>query len=288
MVGNVLVVVGVGGMGEAIARRLGSGRPVVLADQDDARLQAVSSAMRRQGFDIRDHAVDVSERASVRDLAAFAAALGPVTAVAHTAGLSPAQAPAERIAAVDLVGTALSLDEFGDVIAPGGSGVYISSIAGHIFRDAVDATTAAIFANAPAEELADVGLLSMPAVPGDLARAMTYGYAKRANQIRVQAQAPRWGDRGARVNSISPGVVATPMGWDEFEAEFAHAAYESMVTDNAAGRFGTGEDVAAAAEFLLDATKSSFISGVDLLVDGGTLAGISTGRVSMTPAEKRT
>lgn len=285
MIGDVLVVVGVGGMGEAIARRLGSGRPVVLADHDDARLQALASAMRRQGHDVRDHAVDVSDRGSVRDLAEFAAGLGPVTAVAHTAGLSPAQASAERIAAVDLVGMAISLDEFGEVIAPGGAGVYIASIAGHIFRDAVDSATAATFATAPAEDLAGVGLLSMPDVPGDLARAMTYGYAKRANQICVQAQAPRWGDRGARVNSISPGVVATPMGWDEYEAEFAHDAYKSMVTDNAAGRFGTAEDVAAAADFLLDTTKASFISGVDLLVDGGTLAGIGTGRVSMGPAE---
>ncbi|MGU3292975.1 SDR family oxidoreductase [Williamsia sp. M5A3_1d] len=285
MVGNVLVVIGVGGMGEAIARRLGSGRPLVLADHDDARLQAVSSTLRRQGFDVRDRTVDVSDRASVRDLADFAQRLGEVTAVAHTAGLSPAQASAERIAAVDLVGAAISLDEFGEVIAPGGAGVYIASIAGHIFRDAVDTATAATFATAPAEELAAVALLSMPDLPADLARAMTYGYAKRANQIRVQAQAPRWGDRGARVNSISPGVVATPMGWDEYEADFAHDAYKSMVTDNAAGRFGTAEDVAAAADFLLDPTKSGFITGTDLLVDGGTLAGIGTGRVSMGPAE---
>lgn len=285
MSGDVLVVVGVGGMGEAVARRLGSGRPVVLADHDEARLRALASAMRRQGHDVRYHAVDVSDRGSVRDLAEFAAGLGPVTAVAHTAGLSPAQASAERIAAVDLVGMAISLDEFGEVIAPGGAGVYIASIAGHIFRDAVDSATAATFATAPAEDLTEVGLLSMADVPADLARAMTYGYAKRANQIRVQAQAPRWGDRGARVNSISPGVVATPMGWDEYEAEFAHDAYKSMVSDNAAGRFGTAEDVAAAADFLLDNTKASFISGVDLLVDGGTLAGIGTGRVSMGPAE---
>lgn len=281
MTGSVLVVVGVGGMGEAIARRLGSGRPVLLADHSIDRLEAAREQLHRNGYDVHAQQVDVSDRESLSSLAVRAAELGPITSVVHTAGLSPAQAPAHRIVEVDLVGTAHSLEVFGEVIAPGGAGVYIASVAGHILGAAVDDPTATLLASAPAGELAGADIFTMPDVPEDLARALTYGYCKRGNQVRVQAAAPAWGRRGARVNCISPGVTATPMGWEEFNADFAHGAYVAMIDDSPAGRFGTAEDVAAATDFLLDNSRSSFITGIDLLVDGGVVAGLRAGSLQM-------
>lgn len=281
MTGPVLVVIGVGGMGEAIARRLGSGRPVLVADHSTERLEAVREQLHGNGYDVHAQQVDVSDRGSLSELADRAAELGPITSVVHTAGLSPAQAPAHRIVDVDLVGTVHSLEVFGEVIAPGGAGIYIASVAGHILGAAVDEGTATLFATASAAEVAGAAVFTMPDVPEDYTRALTYGYCKRGNQLRVQSAAVAWGRRGARVNCISPGVTATPMGWEEFNAEFAHQAYEAMINDSPAGRFGTAEDVAAAAEFLLDNTKAGFITGTDLLVDGGVVAGIRSGALQM-------
>lgn len=276
---SVLVVIGVGGMGEAIARRLGTGRPVVLADFDVDRLESLAESLRHSGYDVHTQQVDVSDRESLSRLADFSLGLGSITALVHTAGLSPAQAPAARIIEVDLVGTALSLDVFGSVIEEGGAGVYIASVAGHILGAAVDEEAAKILATAPIDELSAAKILDITGLPDDLTRALTYGYCKRGNQLRVQYAAPAWARRGARVNCISPGVIATAMGWAEFNASFAHQAYEAMVNQSAAGRFGTAEDVAAAAEFLLDPVKAGFITGTDLLVDGGVVAGVKSGEL---------
>jgi NAD(P)-dependent dehydrogenase (short-subunit alcohol dehydrogenase family) len=281
MAGSVLVVIGVGGMGEAVARRLGAGRPVLLADSDTDRLDVLGEHLRQSGYDAHTHQVDVGDRESLAGLATYATELGPVTSLVHTAGLSPAQAPAEAIVQVDLVGTAWSLDVFGSVIEPGGAAVYIASVAGHILGGAVEESTAAFLATAPPDQIAGAAIFQMPDMPDDLVRALTYGYCKRGNQLRVQYAAPAWGRRGVRVNSISPGVVATAMGWAEFNASFQHQAYEAMVHQSPAGRFGTAEDVAAAAEFLLDSSRAGFITGTDLLVDGGVVAGIRSGALSL-------
>lgn len=279
----VLTVIGVGGMGECIARRLGSGRPLLIADHDADRVDRLSATLRRQGYDVTARVVDVSDRDQVDALAAAAAHLGEVTSVVHTAGVSPALAAPERIIAVDLVGTAHVLDAFGEVIAPGGAGVVIASVAGHIFADAVSPEQATALASLPAAELPDLPLFTFDSMPDDLASAMAYGYCKRGNHFRVQAAAPAWGDRGARINSVSPGVTATEMGWTEFEADFVHDSYEAMIAQSAAGRFATAEDVAAAVEFLLDPGRSGFITGTDLLVDGGVVAGVRHGRIQLVP-----
>jgi NAD(P)-dependent dehydrogenase (short-subunit alcohol dehydrogenase family) len=281
MAKSVLVVIGIGGMGEAIARRLGSGRPVLLSDYDVNRLESLGEQLRQNGYDVHTQQVDVSDRDSLTRLADRARELGSITALVHTAGLSPAQAPADRIIEVDLVGTALSLEVFGEVIEHGGAGVYIASVAGHILGAAVDEEAAKVLATAPVEKLSTAKVFDITGLPDDLTRALTYGYCKRGNQLRVQYAAPTWAKRGARVNCISPGVIATAMGWAEFNASFQHQAYEAMVHQSAAGRFGTAEDVAAAAEFLLDPARAGFITGTDLLVDGGVVAGIKSGELSL-------
>ena len=208
--------------------------------------------------------VDVSSAQSVGTLAQQAAALGSVTHVAHTAGLSPSQAPAAAILAVDLLGVALVLDEFAKVIAPGGAGVVIASMAGHIFPPLTPEQERAV-TQTPAQELLGLPFISELTEP-----ALAYGVAKRANRIQVQAASKVWGQRGARINSISPGIISTPMGQQELASPVGDGM-RAMTAASAAGRVGTPDDIASAAAFLLG-QDASFITGADLLVDGGVTA----------------
>ncbi|MGW5715063.1 SDR family oxidoreductase [Amycolatopsis sp. NPDC003865] len=259
------VVVGVGGMGLAIARRLGAGTTLVLGDHDEARLDQAAAELRDEGHRVVTQAVDVAGRASVAALASTAAGLGAVTRIAHTAGVSPAQAPADRILRVDLLGVAYAIEEFGAVVAPGGAGVVIASMAGHRLA-ALPPEQELQLAVTPVEHLLD-----LPCVREAAGSPRTaYWLAKRGNHLRVQAAAPRWGERGARLNSISPGMVATPMGHQEFSGPGGDRM-RAAVAASAARRIGTPADVAAAAAFLLG-SEAGFVTGTDLLVDGGVTA----------------
>ena len=271
MSADVLVIIGTGGMGLAVLRRSGAGRKVLLADFNEALLEhAVATAM-SEGYDVASQGVDVSSRNSVAALAATARELGRVTAVVHTAGLSPAQAPAEAIWKVDLYGVALVLEEFEKVIAPGGSGVVVSSMSAYMAGGNISADALAELAAKPADDL-----LGLPFVTGIDHPGFAYSAAKRANQVRVQAASLRWGARGARVNSISPGVISTPMGQQELSSE-SGAQMRAMIEGSGTGRVGTPGDIANAAAFLLSA-DASFVTGVDLLVDGGVVAALDTGQ----------
>lgn len=262
---SVTVVVGVGGMGLAIARRLGAGTTLVLGDHDEARLDQAAAELRDEGHRVVTQAVDVAGRASVAALASTAAGLGAVTRIAHTAGVSPAQAPADRILRVDLLGVAYAIEEFGAVVAPGGAGVVIASMAGHRLA-ALPPEQELQLAVTPVEHLLD-----LPCVREAAGSPRTaYWLAKRGNHLRVQAAAPRWGERGARLNSISPGMVATPMGHQEFSGPGGDRM-RAAVAASAARRIGTPADVAAAAAFLLG-SEAGFVTGTDLLVDGGVTA----------------
>ncbi|HVB44103.1 MAG TPA: SDR family oxidoreductase [Streptosporangiaceae bacterium] len=272
---DVLVVVGVGGMGRAIARRQGTGKRVLLADFDETTLQAAADALEGDGHAVTAQHVDVSSLESVSALAAAAAALGSVTQVVSTAGLSPVQAPAAAILKVDLLGVALVLDEFGRVIAPGGAGVVVASMAGHMMPPLAPEQEAALAA-APVGELLRLPFASPDTVTDS---GQAYGLAKRANHLRVQAASLAWGERGARINSISPGIISTPMG----QAELGSASGQFMrvmISASGTGRLGTPDDIAAATAFLLG-PESSFITGTDLLVDGGVVAALRSGRLNL-------
>ncbi|WDG18828.1 SDR family oxidoreductase [Microbacterium sp. Clip185] len=258
----VLVVVGVGGMGRAIARRLGSGKRVLLADFNEAGLNAVAAELRGDGFSVETRAVDVSDAASVRALAATAAEMGPIMQLAHTAGLSPVQASAPAIIAVDLVGVAMTLDAFGEVIAPGGAGVVIASMAGQLAQITPEQDRA--LEETPTDRLGSLPFLS-GITPTD-----AYSFAKRANQTRMHAASVTWGHRGARVNTVSPGIISTPMGQQELAGP-AGDGMRAMIEGSGTGRIGTPDDIAAAVAFLLG-PDATFITGTDLLVDGGTVA----------------
>ncbi|GHD33945.1 short-chain dehydrogenase/reductas [Nocardiopsis kunsanensis] len=267
------MVIGAGGMGRAIAQRIGGEARLLLADHSPEVLAACAEQLRGEGHEVTTRPVDVASRTSVAELAGAAAELGEVRRMAHTAGLSPVQASAERILAVDLLGVALVLEEFGRVMAPGGSGVVISSMAGHRVPPLPEEEASAL-ATAPAEDL-----LSLPLITGRAAAGpgAAYSVAKHANHLRVQAASTAWGERGARVNSISPGVVSTPMGRGELDSEHG-ASMRAVVGASNAGRLGTPTDIAAAAEYLLG-PASSFVSGTDLLVDGGVTAAVATGHL---------
>jgi len=273
---EVLTVLGAGGMGHAIAHRLGPGKTVLLADNNEATLASVAEALSADGHHVDSRVVDVSSPESVRKLAEHAASLGAVTQLAHTAGLSPSQASAEAILAVDLLGVALVLQEFGEIIAEGGAGVVIASMAGHMFPPlTVDQERA--LAHTPAGELLGLEFVSAQKItdPG-----IAYGIAKQANHIRVRAASAHWGRRGARINSISPGIISTPMGQQELASPVGDGM-RAMIAASATGRLGTPDDIASATAFLLG-PEASFITGTDLLVDGGVIAAVGTG--SLNPA----
>ncbi|MFW0796767.1 SDR family oxidoreductase [Gordonia sp. CPCC 205515] len=267
MTTNIIVTVGVGGMGQAITRRVGSGARIVLADHDPDLLAHTHEAMADDGYDVTPMAVDVSSAESVRNLARAAADLGPVRHLVHTAGVSAAKSDTSSILAVDLLGVALSVEEFGEVIAPGGSGVVIASMAGTLAAPSVSSEMEQALRVTPPDEL-----LSLPFLDSDALPSAPYAYAiaKRANQLRTAAAAVRWGARGARINSISPGIISTRQGRDELAGE-SGSSMRGMLDASPRRRLGTPGDIAAAAAFLLG-PDADFITGTDLLVDGGVVA----------------
>jgi NAD(P)-dependent dehydrogenase (short-subunit alcohol dehydrogenase family) len=266
---EVLTVVGVGGMGQAIARRVGSSKTVLLADNNEQVLNSVAESLSADGYDVESQKVDVSSPESVHALAVFAGSLGNVTQLAHTAGLSPAQASAEAILAVDLLGVALVLQEFGTVIAPGGAGIIVASMAGHLLPP-LSAEQEKTLAHTSPEELLSLDFISSIGEPN-----WAYPLAKQANIIRVRTASVQWGRRGARVNSISPGIISTPMGRQELASPVGDGM-RAMIAMSGTGRIGTPDDIAAAAAFLLG-SDASFITGTDLLVDGGVVAAVKAG-----------
>jgi NAD(P)-dependent dehydrogenase (short-subunit alcohol dehydrogenase family) len=267
----VVVVVGVGGMGEAVARRQGPGRKLIIADFNEQTLSALATSLEGDGYDVSAQHVDVASPESVATLAQLAVAAGPVTQVVHTAGLSPVQASVEAILRVDLYGTALVLDAFGEVIAAGGAGVVIASMAGHMMGE-LPADQQRELATAPTDRLLGLPFLTPEQVSHS---GHAYSIAKYGNRLRVMGESIRWGRRGARLNSISPGIIATPMGQEELASENG-TVMRSMVDASGAGRLGTPFDIANAVAYLLG-PESSFITGTDLLVDGGVVGAIRSG-----------
>jgi NAD(P)-dependent dehydrogenase (short-subunit alcohol dehydrogenase family) len=261
---NVLVVIGAGGMGLAVARRLAGGRRLLLADHSDTILGTALTALRGEGHAVEGHTVDVSDASAVEKLAAAAGTIGRIEVVVNTAGVSPAMATGRQIYEVDLLGTAHVIDAFFAVAGPGTSLICVASMAGH-------------FASLPAEferHLATAPthrLLRHRGIDLDSPDAGTaYVVAKRGNHLRVQAAAHAWGLKGARLNTISPGVISTSMGLQELQGPTG-TYIQSMIDLSGARRAGTPDDIAGAAAFLAG-PDSSFITGNDIQVDGGAVS----------------
>ncbi|HJC66450.1 MAG TPA: SDR family oxidoreductase [Candidatus Enterocloster excrementigallinarum] len=263
---NVMILTGAGQIGMAIARRMGYGMKIVIGEKKPENAKAISDIMNQAGFDTTAMEMDLSSRESIRAIIAEGQKYGPITMLVNAAGVSPSQAPIEAILKVDLYGTAVLLEEVGKVIAPGGVGVTISSQSGHRMP-ALTPREDEQLACTPTEELLKLDLLQPEHIRDTL---HAYQLAKRCNEKRVMAESVKWGERGARVNSISPGIIVTPLALDEFNGPRGDF-YKNMFAKCPAGRPGTADEVANVAELLMS-PKGAFITGADFLIDGGATA----------------
>jgi NAD(P)-dependent dehydrogenase (short-subunit alcohol dehydrogenase family) len=274
---NVNVVIGAGSIGHAIVRRVSAGKHVLLADIRQENADAAAKTLSDAGFTVTSATVDVTSRTSVHALVELAMTLGDISGVIHAAGVSPSQAPPEAILKVDLYGTALVLEEFGNVIAAGGAGIVIASMSGHRLPSLTPEQDKAL-ATTPVDELLSLPMLQ----PDQVTEALNaYQISKRGNSLRVLAEAVRWGKRGARINTISPGIIITPLANDELKGPRG-PGYRRMMEVSAAGRAGTPDEVGTVGALLMG-PDGAFITGSDFLIDGGVTAAYWFGDLAPKP-----
>lgn len=275
---EVMILTGAGQIGMAIARRMGYGKKIIIGDRKKENADEIALIMNRAGFDAVAVEMDLASRESIRQLIAEAGRYGEITMLVNAAGVSPSQASVETILQADLYGTAVLLEEVGHVIAPGGAGVTISSQSGHRMPALLPEADEQL-ATTPTEELLALEMLQ----PGNIRDTLhAYQMAKRCNVKRVIAEAVKWGRKGARINSISPGIIVTPLALDEFNGPRGDF-YKNMFAKCPAGRPGTADEVANVAELLMS-DRGAFITGADFLVDGGATASFFYG--PLKPAGK--
>lgn len=263
---DVMILTGAGQIGMAIARRMGYGKKIVIGDKKPENAQAIAKIMNDAGFDVEAMEMDLSSRESIKNLIAKAQEYGDISMLVNAAGISPSQAPIEAILKVDLYGTAVLLEEVGKVIKEGGVGVTISSQSGHRMP-ALTPEEDEQLACTPTEELLKLDILQPENIKDTL---HAYQLAKRCNEKRAMAESVKWGEKGARINSISPGIIVTPLAIDEFNGPRGDF-YKNMFAKCPAGRPGTADEVANVAELLMS-DKGAFITGADFLIDGGATA----------------
>lgn len=272
---EVVALLGAGSMGAAIVRRIAAGKTVLLGDISPENLEKAAHDFRYSGYAVETCVVDATDRTSIEAFAQKAAELGPVKYFIDTAGASPNQARPEHILKLDMVGAGYAVDAFGQVMAPGGAGLVISSQTGYMMR-LPDEVEQAILTT-PTGELLDLPYMKEVSMQNS---GTAYIVSKRANHLQaMKAAATTWKARRARINTISPGVIVTPLAYDEFSA--AGDAYQAMIDAGAAERTGTSDEIAEAAAFLLG-EHAGFITGTDLLIDGGIIAAIRTGQYRLS------
>ncbi len=270
----VIALLGAGSMGTAIVRRIAAGKKVLLGDISEKNLEKVSHDFRYSGYDVETMIVNALDKASVEAFAEHAASLGPVMFFIDTAGASPNQAQPEHILKLDMVGTGYAVDAFGKVMAPGGAGLIISSQTGYMYN--IPHETEQEILSTPTEDLMNLPFVKDIAMQNS---GWAYMIAKRVNHLQaMKAAATTWKARRARINTLSPGVIVTPLAYDEFNA--AGEGYQRMIDASAAERTGTSDEIAEAGAFLLG-EHAGFITGTDLLIDGGTIAAIRTGQYKL-------
>lgn len=263
---DVMIVTGAGQISLAITRRMGAGKKIVVGDKVPAHAERFCETLNNAGFDAEPFEMDMSDRATIKALVVRACELGPVTMLVNGAGASPSQAPIEAILKVDLYGTAALLEEVGAVIERGGVGVTISSQSGKRMPQ-LTTEQDRLLATTPAEDLLALDMLQLNNINDTL---HAYQMAKRCNEKRVMAEAVKWGQRGARINSISPGIIVTPLAIDEFNGPRG-GFYKNMFAKCPAGRPGTADEVADVAELVMS-PRAAFMTGSDILIDGGATA----------------
>ena len=263
---EIVLLTGAGRIGLAIVRHVAAGKRILVGDRCTDNARAAARELTQAGYDAVPCEVDIASRASIREMIGAARREGDIAMLINAAGVSPSQAPVETILRVDLYGTAVLLEEVGRVIRPGGVGVTISSQSGPRMP-ALTPEADEQLACTPAEELLSLEFLRPERIRDTL---HAYQLAKRCNVKRVMAEAVKWGARGARINSISPGIIVTPLALDEFDGPRGDF-YKKMFARCPAGRPGTADEVARVAELLMG-PQGSFITGADFLIDGGATA----------------
>lgn len=269
LIGNmrdVMILTGAGQIGMAIARRIGYGKKIIIGDKSFENAKNIAEIMNNSGFDVEAIEMDISSRTSILNLIAEAKKYGDITMLVNAAGVSPSQASIETILKVDLYGTAVLLEEVGKVIKEGGVGVTISSQSGHRMP-ALSIEVDEQLAITPTEELLKLEVLQVDNIKDTL---HAYQMAKRCNVKRVMAESVKWGKKGARINSISPGIIVTPLAIDEFNGPRGDF-YKNMFAKCPVERPGTADEVANVAELLMS-PQGGFITGADFLIDGGATA----------------
>ena len=270
---EVMILTGAGQIGMAIARRMGYGMKIVIGDKNLDNAQTIAKIMDEAGFDCEAVEADISSRESILNIINVAKSYGDIKMLVNAAGVSPSQAPIDAILKVDLYGTAVLLEEVGKVISDGGTAVTISSQSGHRMP-ALTPQEDELLATTPTEDLLKLDILQPSAIRDTL---HAYQMAKRCNVKRVMAEAVKWGERGARINSISPGIIVTPLAIDEFNGPRGDF-YKNMFAKCPAHRPGTADEVANVAELLMR-PQGAFITGADFLIDGGATASYFYGQL---------
>ena len=263
---EVMLFTGAGQISMAIARRIGFGKKIVLGDKKIENANAIAKTMNEAGYDVAPFEMDLSSRESILNIIAEAQKYGEIKYLVNGAGVSPSQAPIEAILKVDLYGTAVLLEEVGKVIAEGGCGVTISSQSGWRMPQLTSEQDRQL-ATTPTEELLDLEILKPENIRDTL---HAYQMAKRCNEKRVMAECVKWGERGARLNDIAPGIIVTPLAIDEFNGPRGDF-YKNMFAKCPAGRPGTADEVANVAALLMS-DAGAFITGSTFLIDGGATA----------------
>ncbi|MAX81360.1 MAG: short-chain dehydrogenase [Crocinitomicaceae bacterium] len=259
---NVIVITGAGGMGYACAKRIGAGHQLLLADYNATLLHDVAKDLSEKGYSVATQQLDVADKAAVNAFAHKAASIGDIKCIIHTAGLSPTMATPERIVEVDLIGTANMIDSFEQQPLDQTVGIFISSMSGYLARALTPEQQKEILA-LPTNELKNYILNLQLKDAGD-----AYSLCKKINQLQVAAAAAKWGQKGARIMSISPGIISTPMGQQE---QASNPMMDYMLENTPVQRAGTPEDIAAVAEFIAS-PSAGFLTGSDILVDGGVIS----------------
>lgn len=260
---EVMILTGAGQIGMAIARRMGYGKKIIVGDKNLEHAQNISKILNDAGFDAEPVWMDLSSRTSILQMIETARQYGEISMLVNAAGVSPSQASIETILKVDLYGTAVLLEEVGKVIRKGGVGVTISSQSGWRMS-ALTLEEDELLATTPAEVLLALPMLQVGQIKDTL---HAYQLAKRCNEKRSMAESVKWGERGARINAIAPGIIVTPLAIDEFNGPRGDF-YKNMFSKCPAGRLGTADEVANVAELLMS-EKGAFITGSTFLIDGG-------------------
>lgn len=279
MTKQVVVLIGAGSIGQAIARRVGIGKHILLADLKQNNLDSAQHILEAAGFETSTQVVDISSKTSIQFLVKKACEIGTITNLIHAAGVSPSQVTKEVVLKVDLYGTAVILEEFGKVIASGGSGLIISSQSGHRLPSLTHQENQAL-ALEPVEEL-----LSLPIIRTVKDSLGAYQIAKRANVLRVASEAVKWGAKGARINSISPGIIMTPLALDELSGPRGDG-YRAMISKTVEHRPATPDEIGDLGAFMMG-PSGHFINGSDFLIDGGVTANYWYGDVQEVRAYQK-